>query len=366
MKVCFRRGYHTVYDELVKFPPEGIEYIFPPFVTPSKNKFVANIKRKLFRFYVNIFNKPNAVYVNCKGADLIHSGGGFLIKNEFPWISELEHAASCVGFQAGRLEKVKNQIEKYFSSKYCRKIVPWTNAGMKSLFNFFDTSKFKDKIEVVYPAMHVEKFHKKQKTEKPTIIFISYRFFTKGGKEVLQAYDKLKEKYDFDLIVVSNVPDQMKKKYPDIIFEKPLPRDILLRDYFTRTDIFLLPTYMDTFGMVFLEAMSYSIPIVTTNVFALPEIVEDAGFLVNADKYSWYGKDYLFAWNSWDKWSKFVEKEEKPEVVNELVEKLSLLLDDASLRKKVGEKGKKLVETKFSIEERNKKLKRIYEEAIRG
>jgi len=59
MKVCFRRGYHNVYDELIKFPPEGVEYTLPPFVTPSKSGVISKVKRTLFRFYVNTLNKPN-------------------------------------------------------------------------------------------------------------------------------------------------------------------------------------------------------------------------------------------------------------------------------------------------------------------
>lgn len=364
--VCLRRGYHSVYDELVNYPPKSVEYYIPKLTTPSKSSAVNSVKRKLWRSYVHLFNKPNSIKVDQGKSQLIHSGGGFLIENNFPWVVDVEHAASTVGFEAGRLEKVKNIVEKFFASENCKKIMPWTEAGKNSLLNAFDTSKFSEKIEVVYPAMHKEKRYKRQKSEKPSILFVSVRFFTKGGREVLQAYEKLKEKFDVNLTIVSDVPEELQRKYPDVIFKKPnIPREILLRDYFTKTDIFLLPSFMDTFGMVFLEAMAYSIPIVSTNVFAIPEIVEDAGYVVNVDKYSWYGKDYLFAWDSWEKWSDFVEREEKPELVNEIAEKVSSLIEDTSLRKKMGENGKRLLEKKFSIEERNIRLKRIYEEAAK-
>jgi len=35
-----------------------------------------------------------------------------MIKNKFPWVIDTEHAASFVGFEAGRLEKVRKQVEK--------------------------------------------------------------------------------------------------------------------------------------------------------------------------------------------------------------------------------------------------------------
>jgi len=54
------------------------------------------------------------------------------------------------------------------------------------------------------------------------------------------------------------------------------------------------------------------------------------------------------------------------EVINQLVEKISLLIEDSSLRKRMGRYGRRLVEKgKFSIKERNKKLLKIYQESLR-
>jgi glycosyltransferase involved in cell wall biosynthesis len=122
---------------------------------------------------------------------------------------------------------------------------------------------------------------------------------------------------------------------------------------------------MDTFGMVYLEAMSAGIPIISTNVFAIPEIVGNAGLLVDVKNFSWYGDNYLFAWPSWKKFSDYCEKANKPKVVRSLVKNISLVIDDKKLRTQLGRAGIKETRSgKFSIKIRNKKLRRIYEEAI--
>jgi glycosyltransferase involved in cell wall biosynthesis len=366
MKVLLRKGHHSVYDDLVRFPPDGVEYVIPKFLTQSKSKVVDVLKKKIFQSYLKLFNKPHSIYVSCKGVNLIHACSGIMIKNKFPWIIDTEHVASFVGFEAGRLERVKSQVEDILSSKYCRKIMPWTNAAKTSILNGLDTKNFREKIETVYPAIHPVSV-KKQRHDKINLLFISVRFYTKGGKEVLEAYELLGKKYDIGLTIISEIPRGVREKYPEVKWLNPrIPRDVVLKKYFSMADIFVLPSYMDTFGMVFLEAMSLGIPIVSTNVFAVPEIVGKAGLLIDVSKFSWYGKNCLFAWKSWDEFCNYVEKTNKQKIVNDLIEKLSLLIEDSSLRKKMGRNGKlKIEKGKFSIKERNKKLKRIYEEALK-
>jgi glycosyltransferase involved in cell wall biosynthesis len=116
--------------------------------------------------------------------------------------------------------------------------------------------------------------------------------------------------------------------------------------------------------------MSVGLPIVTTNIFAIPEIVEDGknGFLIEARKYDWAGSNGLmkveFLLDPKKRMSMY--RLNKPEIVRQLVKKISLLIEDSSLRKRMGREGKKLVEKgKFSIKERNKKLREIYEESTR-
>lgn len=367
MKVYLRKGHHPVYDDLVKHPPQGIEYMSPKFVSASKSSIADKAKKRAFSIYLHALNKPHAIYVNSGDTELIHACSGIMIKNKKSWVIDTEHAASFAGFEAGRLERVRPEIERLLSSHYCRKIMPWTNAGKMSILNGLDTSGFGDKIEVVYPAIEPFKHIKKEKHEKVSLLFISMRFFTKGGKELLEAYDILKKRYDIELTIISNVPEEWRRRYPDIRFLEPkISRTDIMKNFFPRTDIFILPSYMDTFGMVFLEAMASGVPIVSTNTFAIPEIIGDAGVCIDVNKFSWYGSDGLFAWKSWKEFEGYCEKEEKPDVVESLIANTSKLIESSSLRRKMGAAGRTEVESgKFSIKRRNNQLKRIYEEAMK-
>ncbi|MBV6626853.1 MAG: glycosyltransferase family 4 protein [Rivularia sp. (in: Bacteria)] len=55
-----------------------------------------------------------------------------------------------------------------------------------------------------------------------------------------------------------------------------------IKKLYAAADIFVLPSFKETFGIVFLEAMHYGLPIITTNVSAMPELIEQGknGILV--------------------------------------------------------------------------------------
>ncbi len=134
------------------------------------------------------------------------------------------------------------------------------------------------------------------------------------------------------------------------------------QEIFGDCDIYVQPTTVDSFGVSILEAMSTGLPIVCTDDgFTLPELVKDGynGFLVKS-QISWYKHRFNLR-----RYSKLASLPH-PETIRDLVEKLSILIENPKLRKKMGKNSFKLVNSgKFSIKERNKKLKRIYEEALK-
>ena len=369
MKICMRRGYHPVYDEILNYPPSGIEFVLPKFTRSNRGRKFDSVKRKAYLKYVRFFNLPNMVYINPIGADVIHSCGGIIPMNKKePWVMDVEQVASFVGFMAGRLEKTRKKVEKMLSRPACKKLMPWTKAGYESIINGLDASAFEDKMEVVYPAMHLpEHKAKKEKCDRQRLLFVSVRFFTKGGKELLEAYEVLSKKYDIELTIVSDVPVELQRKHPSVRFYKPnISREKILEDFFPRSDIFVLPSFMDTFGIVLLEAMAFGMPIVASNVFAIPEMIEGCGEYVNVDSISWYGKDKLFAWSSWEEFCKAAKNRDKPEIVADLVKVFGCMLEDSKKQREYGLNGKRKVEKGvFSINHRNKQLKQIYEEASR-
>ncbi|MEM2954744.1 MAG: glycosyltransferase family 4 protein [Candidatus Nanoarchaeia archaeon] len=361
-------GSHPIYETLLKYPPANITYLTniksTDFETlkiyQSKNY---NFKKSLVLSALNLLRLPR-IYFVINSADVIHSSRGLLILNRSPWVVDVEHASSFGDYTK---KQVRFLVKQLLKSKYCKKILPHCEAARKSILNGYDCKDFRTKLEVLYPAIMPHKIAKAN--EIPTILFIGkwVSFYRKGGKELIQAFKILEQKYDINLILKTDAPREFIKKYEkdrSILFAaETISREEVFEKFYLKSDIFVMPTFVDSFGYVFLEAMSCGLPVVGTDIFAVPEIIENGknGFLVHSN-ISDFKPNFLHRdiHKSID-----YSKIKAPEVVRGLVEALTILIENKPLRKKMGRTGYKMVESgKFSIKQRNEKLKRIYEEAI--
>ncbi len=363
MFIALRKGYHTAHNDLLAHPPAGVEYQVAQSVSTDSNKALAEIKRGVFRLYTSITKRPNKIFIPTNGdAQLIHSTSGMIPTNPSNWVMDVEHVNSFVGFRPGsHLSKAKKSIESMLRSQHCRKIMPWSDAAKLSILNGLDCTGFEDKLETVYPTMAPMKV-KKEKHDGFTITYVGMNFYNKGGKELLEAFKLLRQKYDAKLIMV--VPKGYWKPQEGVEFVEPGPREMIY-DIYKRSDVFCMPSYHDSYGMVYIEAMNFGLPIVATNLFAIPEIVGNAGILIKPPV-SYYDEKFQFGWSSWTDFTKFIRDNNFPRAVDDLYKALSRLADSSSLRNRLGRNARKRIESgPVSIKVRNKNLKRIYEEAIK-
>jgi glycosyltransferase involved in cell wall biosynthesis len=109
---------------------------------------------------------------------------------------------------------------------------------------------------------------------------------------LIRAYRELIEvQRDFDLVVVGRFGwmsegllaevDRLGVK-ERIRFTGYVPQEDLPWVY-NLSSLFVYPTRYEGFGLPALEAMACGVPVITTNVSSMPEIVGDAGFLVEPD-----------------------------------------------------------------------------------
>ncbi|QQG40205.1 MAG: glycosyltransferase family 4 protein [Candidatus Aenigmatarchaeota archaeon] len=367
MIVTLRKGNHSAFDDLVRYPPAGVNYDIPGSVTVRKNDLVTYVKKRVFVNYLKLTRSPQSVYVPQKrGSQLIHACSGIIPLNASPWVIDMEHVNSFVGFEAGRrLDQVKGKVERYLASDYCRKILPWSEAAKRSVLNGLDTRAFAHKIEVVYPAMAPLKNFRKKKHDVPTMLYIGNNFYEKGAREVVNAFLRVRKSMDARLRIVSWAPREFVEKYGDVVeFCEPImPRSRIINEFYATADLFVLPSYHDTFGMVYEEAMATATPVVATDVFAIPEILGDAGSYVRAPV-SYYNDKNLFKWDSWKSFGEYVRNHRFPKFEDKLVKTMTALLESPSARKKMAREGLRRVRNgPVSIKARNARLRRIYEEA---
>ena len=119
--------------------------------------------------------------------------------------------------------------------------------------------------------------------------------------------------------------------------------------------MYLLPTYNEAFGFAILEAMAYGIPVIATNQFAIPEMIEHekSGLLVDISKYD---TAKLFRGYVVDK----IPAAFQSDVNDQLFGYLMKLLESKELRLEIGEHGRNRVRVVFGFKARNEAMQAIY------
>jgi len=115
------------------------------------------------------------------------------------------------------------------------------------------------------------------------ILFVGVDWERKGGPVLIKAFRRVRERHpDARLTLLGRVPDLGDIPGVTVVGRVPLDQ---LPSYYADASIFCMPTRLEPFGNVFVEAMWQQLPIVATRVGALPDIVKDGvnGFLVAPD-----------------------------------------------------------------------------------
>ena len=192
-------------------------------------------------------------------------------------------------------------------------------------------------IKVVYYGVDPRFFDTKiDNSQKNNLLFCGRLVEQKGLDILLKTLSNLRRHYkDLTLNVIGD--GQYKKSYIQLA-QKLGVEDIVnfhgyvhlpnLVEYYKRANIFVLPSRSESFGIVLAEAMACGLPIVATNVGAIPEVVKngETGILV------------------------------KPEDPSSLSIAISKLLDNPKRRKKMGKRGIKTAKEKFNWDINIKKI----------
>ena len=226
------------------------------------------------------------------------------------------------------------------------------------------------KLEVLYPTTPIKKVKARTKNQQLTLFMAGAPAACKGADILYQAFENVERKfsgqYALSLIMASNYNrqvdfypvneecfDRTRQAYEksihkkNVYFERIYPPIVV--DYLYRNvDIYVLPTRFDSFGFSILEAMSAGLPIIATNITAIPEMVKprENGFLIDVKDFDVQSQAYF------------------EYAVKELEKYLTILIEDAPLRLEMGEASRKRVERKFNMEYKKSRLKTVFEEIV--
>ena len=144
-----------------------------------------------------------------------------------------------------------------------------------------DTGLPSKKVHVIYAGVNVipdniNYYLRERNKKEKTILFIGRNFFRKGGDKVVKAFNILQKEHSSNLKLVIAGPKiwPLKSEIPSgVIFLGDASREIISKYYMT-ADLFCMPSRFEAFGIVFIEALSFGIPCIGRELYAMPEIIK--------------------------------------------------------------------------------------------
>ncbi|WP_296700213.1 glycosyltransferase family 4 protein [Algoriphagus sp.] len=196
---------------------------------------------------------------------------------------------------------VKKNSGKFIEKQLYPRIFKNTDVILLSPYLYEDISKYVNKGRVKYCGNGIEenidinKIRSKPRTEQINLLFLSNLLKTKGIWDLLKSCIILKENgLKFQCIIAGAEGDVTALELTNFVKENGLDKEIRYvgkvsgdakNKVFEEADIFIHPTQEDCFPLVLLEAMQYSLPVISTFEGAIPEIIinNETGIIVKKE-----------------------------------------------------------------------------------
>jgi len=181
--------------------------------------------------------------------------------------------------------------------------------------------------------------------DKKIVLFLGRIHFIKGLDTLIPAFARVADKNPQAVLVLAGGDeDGYRKTVEDLVKKHDLENRVIFTGMITGkektsalqdADVFVLPSYSESFGMSAVEAMYFSLPVVITENAGIASDIARAGAGI------------------------VIKKEETP-----LENAISKILNNPDLAGKMGKQGRKLVETEFSGLAVADKFIRVYNEIL--
>lgn len=240
---------------------------------------------KLFEKYIKKYGKPNIIHAH-NGLWAGYASAKIKQKFGIPFIIT-EHSTGVL------TRKLSNDQKTFLKKNYFQaddivavgkalslEVSSLSNKRVKVLSNLVDTRFFKGEKE--------DKIYKKD-SNLFTFVSIGYLVYQKGFDTLIKAFsESFKNQSNVKLNIIGDgvLHEDLKQLILELQIEdqvKLLGRfnQTEIKQEFEKSDVFVLASHFETFGVVFIEAMSMGLPVIGTQCGG-PEdfIIDDVGILL--------------------------------------------------------------------------------------
>jgi glycosyltransferase involved in cell wall biosynthesis len=135
----------------------------------------------------------------------------------------------------------------------------------------------------------VKKIKKKYNISRRYILSVCTLEPRKNLESLLRAFEKIKDRGKYQLVLVG-MTGWIGSDFFENLSDRDIMNDIVFTGYvpnrdlaplYTGSDLFVFPSLYEGFGLPVLEAMQCGCPVITSNCSSLPEVIGDAGIMID-------------------------------------------------------------------------------------
>lgn len=306
--------------------------------------------------------------VSGKDCDYYGAYNRFL-QTDKPYFIYLENPTALYHYTLGRIRfpAGKKRFAKCLNDPNLKFIVCMSEACRDTFARVNMPVPEQVKMATIYPFVPrnslagPEQIREKSENETLECLFCvqGRRFLTKGGLDVLEACRNLRSKgCKIHLRVITKLSELDKKTLAKLTScEGVTVHDFTFRyeeleEIYAKTNVLIHPSSDDSFGLTLLEAMKGGCTVVTTDLYAFPEMVEDGGNgMLLEPKYRIFTKERLPNPKCWKRWRKlFYARKKDPAFVSRIEKAVEALYLDREKLCACSLRSLELANTKFGEE----------------
>ena len=226
---------------------------------------------------------------------------------------------------------------------FAKKAITISDYNKRYLMSKFNIPE--EKIEVVHSGIDLNFFNEnhREMSQDKIILSVARLDPVKSLDTLIKACDILnRERIDFKCLVIGE--GKSRKELENLINKLSLGDRVSLlgakkleevKGYYKKASIFVLPSKEETMGLSTIEAMASGLPVISTSIYGIPELVEHGtnGYLIN------------------------------PGDGRKLAEYLKELLQDENRCISMGKLGRKKIESQFNLNKEVNKLIEVFNDS---
>ncbi len=281
---------------------------------------------------------PSVTTIHTTLKSQTHFDGKTRLNKEYAEDTKVERLTSLFYPYIRFLERVYlKKTENFIAvSNWIKSFIEEENKNIEVIHNGIDLNRFS-------PRNKPEGFRSLDDIDKPLVLYSGRLLALKGIKVLINSIKTILKKEDVyfvfagsgdvkrweRLLKINNISNKNYKFLGYVDYEK-------MHNLYLRSDIFVLPSFTESFPLTILEAMSCKIPVIASNVGGVSEIIESS-------------KDGML-----------VRPGDSKQLMNNILE----ILNNDRLRNKITTNGRKKIEKNFDSRIMAEKTKRFYERVL--